>query len=50
MYLVWRTHGTKSSRVAASLDEALQAFHRSPKSAGSVLSVIKTETEIYLAQ
>ena len=35
---------------AVSLDEAWQAFHRSPKSAESVFSVIKTETEIYLAQ
>lgn len=35
---------------AATLDEAWQAFHRSPKAAESVLSVIKTETEIYLAQ
>jgi hypothetical protein len=35
---------------AASLDEAWQAFHRSPKSSESVFSVIKTETEIYLAQ
>ena len=35
---------------AVSLDEAWQAFHRSPKSSESVFSVIKTETEIYLAQ
>jgi hypothetical protein len=35
---------------APSLDEAWQAFHRSPKSSESVFSVIKTETEIYLAQ
>ena len=35
---------------APSLDEAWQAFNRSPKSSESVFSVIKTETEIYLAQ
>jgi site-specific DNA-methyltransferase (adenine-specific) len=35
---------------AVSLDEAWQAFHKSPKSSESVFSVIKTETEIYLAQ
>jgi hypothetical protein len=35
---------------AISLDEAWQAFHKSPKSSESVFSVIKTETEIYLAQ
>jgi hypothetical protein len=35
---------------APSLDAAWQAFHRSPKSSESVFSVIKTETEIYLAQ
>ena len=35
---------------APSLDEAWRAFHRSPKSSESVFSVIKTETEIYLAQ
>jgi len=35
---------------ASSLDEAWQAFHRSPKSSEPVFSVIKTETEIYLAQ
>jgi site-specific DNA-methyltransferase (adenine-specific) len=35
---------------ARSLDEAWQAFHRSAKSSESVFSVIKTETEIYLAQ
>jgi site-specific DNA-methyltransferase (adenine-specific) len=35
---------------APSLDEAWQAFHRSPISSESVFSVIKTETEIYLAQ
>jgi hypothetical protein len=35
---------------APSLDEAWQAFHKSPKSSESVFSVIKTETEIYLAQ
>ena len=35
---------------ALSLDEAWQAFHKSPKSSESVFSVIKTETEIYLAQ
>jgi len=35
---------------APSLDEAWQAFHSSPKSSESVFSVIKTETEIYLAQ
>jgi site-specific DNA-methyltransferase (adenine-specific) len=35
---------------ATSLDEAWQAFRRGPKSSESVFSVIKTETEIYLAQ
>jgi site-specific DNA-methyltransferase (adenine-specific) len=35
---------------AISLDEAWQAFHNCPKSAESIFSVIKTETEIYLAQ
>ena len=35
---------------APSLEEAWQAFHGSPKSSESVFSVIKTETEIYLAQ
>ena len=35
---------------APSLDAAWQAFHKSPKSSESVFSVIKTETEIYLAQ
>ena len=35
---------------AISLDEAWQAFHQSPQSSESVFSVIKTETEIYLAQ
>jgi site-specific DNA-methyltransferase (adenine-specific) len=35
---------------APSLDEAWQAFQRSPKSTEPIFSVIKTETEIYLAQ
>ena len=35
---------------APSLDEAWQAFRRSPKSSESVFSIVKTETEIYLAQ
>ena len=35
---------------APSLDEAWKAFNRSSKSSESVLSVIKTETEIYLAE
>ena len=35
---------------ATSLDEAWQAFNQSTKSSESVFSVIKTETEIYLAQ
>ncbi len=35
---------------AASFDEAWQPFHKCPKSTESIFSVIKTETEIYLAQ
>jgi site-specific DNA-methyltransferase (adenine-specific) len=35
---------------APSLDEAWQALHQSPKSSESIFSVIKTQTEIYLAQ
>jgi hypothetical protein len=38
------------SVAAPSLDEAWQAFKTSPKSSEAVFSVIKTETEIYLAQ
>ena len=35
---------------AVSLDEAWQAFRNCPKSSETIFSVIKTETEIYLAQ
>jgi site-specific DNA-methyltransferase (adenine-specific) len=35
---------------SVSLDEAWQAFHQSSKSSEPIFSVIKTQTEIYLAQ
>jgi len=38
------------SVIARSLEEAWESFEASPKSSCPILSVIKTETEIYLAQ
>lgn len=36
--------------VAASIEEAWEAFKASPRASEQVLSIVKTETEIYLAQ
>ena len=38
------------SVVALNFDEAWKCFKSSPQSAEEIISIIKTETEIYLAQ
>lgn len=38
------------SVVAENMDEAMQKFHASAQAATEIIFVVKTETEIYLAQ